>query len=127
MSQQVPLFVDSVYEGFDALVLGCGGYKKVAAILWPTLPVDRAARDLADCLNPDNARKLSLDEVMLLLQLGRSQGVHIAAAFINERAGYAPPVPVDPETEKQRLQREFVAGVAQLSKIGERISKLVTP
>ena len=123
MSQQ-PLFCESLYEALQAAVMGCGGYKKVGAELWPSLPVDRAGRDLSDCLNPDNARKLSLDELMSLLGRARREGIHTAAAFVMRDAGYADPVPVDPETEKERLQREFIRAAGVMEGLAKRITTL---
>lgn len=121
---QAPLFCESLYEALQALVLACGGHKRVGADLWPSLPVDRAGRDLSDCLNPENPRKLNLDELCHLLRLGRANGVHTAAAWLLGDAGYAAPVPVDPETEKERLQREFIRAASEMEAMARRISTL---
>ena len=119
---QQPLFVDSIYEALQQTVMGIGGMKRVGAMLWPALPVDRAGRELADCLNQENARKLSLDEIEAIFRVGRESNVHIGMSFLAERCGYARPTPIDPETEKQRLQREFVEGVSKLERIAGLIS-----
>lgn len=123
MNQQ-PLFCESLYEALQALVMGCGGYKRLGAELWPALSVDRAGRDLSDCLNPDNSRKLSVDELAHLLRVGRVNGIHTAAAYILRDCGYADPVPVDPETEKEKLQREFIQMGQTMQRLGARISEL---
>lgn len=121
---QQPLWHDTPEDAFRSLVDALGGFKKVGADLWPALPVDQSGRRLAQCLDPDRAEKLTLSEQGLLLRRGRMAGIHTAAAFLLRDAGYAEPVPVDPETEKQRLQREYVQATRALLAMGQRIETL---
>lgn len=120
MSQQ-ELFVETIYEALDAIVKGTGGLKKVGSELWPSMATDKAGRELADCLNPSHVRKLDLEEVMWLLRRGRECNVHVGINFISESCGYAAPTPIDHESEKQKLQREFVDGVDRLERLADRI------
>lgn len=118
---QSRLWYESAEEALQSLVDALGGYKRVGAELWPSLPALEAGRRLADCLNPARAHKLELREVLWLLRKGREAGCHIALAYVNEACGYAPPEPVNPEDEHAKLQREFIAAVESLDQIRKRL------
>lgn len=126
MAQQ-RLWYDAPEDAFRALVDALGGYKRVGVDLWPSLPADRAGQRLAQCLDPERAEKLSLSEIVFLIRRGRAAGCHVAMAFFCEQGDYAPPEIIDPETEIQKLQREFNARVAELSLIAERIESRSRP
>lgn len=121
---QQPLWHDSAEDAFRSLVDAIGGFKRVGCELWPALPADQAGRRLAQCLDADRPEKLTLAETAMLLRRGRMAGVHTAATFLMRDAGYADPVPVDPETEKQRLQREFIAAQQNMARMLNRIGEL---
>lgn len=115
------LWYETPEDALQSLVDALGGYKRVAADLWPALPAAEAGRRLADCLNPARAHKLELREVLWLLKRGREAGCHVAIAYINETCGYAEPEPVNPEDEHAKLQREFISAVAHLQTIQKRM------
>ncbi len=105
---QIPLWVESFSEALKAVVFACGGPKRVASTLWPSKKPERAALDLNHCLDDGRAEKLSLEEIVLLIQMGRERGVHTPMDFLCSAANYQEPQPVDPEDERARLQREFI-------------------
>ena len=124
--QQHRLFHESIYDALRDIVVATGGYKKVGSDLWPSLSADKAGRDLNDCLNPDNARKLDPVELIWLLKRGRDAGVHVGMAYLCQDLAYAAPQPIDPETEIQKLQREFIAAQQGLVQLADRIERRIT-
>lgn len=110
-------FTDALRESIQAV----GGYKTVGALLWPQMPVDQAAGKVRDCLNPDRRERFCPDQLALILRLARQADCHAAAAFLMHEAGYADPVPVDPEDEVARMQREFVEATKTLSHLAAKI------
>lgn len=123
MTAQTPLFVDTADDAVRDTVRALGGPKKVGPLLWPAKKPDRAEKDLDDCLNRNNARKLDFEEILHIGRLGRDHGVHLIAGFVCFDLGYAPPQPVDPEDEKAELQRQFHADVDRLERIAKRIAR----
>jgi hypothetical protein len=117
---QPSLFVDSSEDAVRDTVRALGG-AKIVGPLWPAKKPDRAEKDLLDCMNPNNVRELSFDEIMLVAELGREIGVHLVAGFVNLRLSYAPPVPIDPQDVQAELKRQFHADVDRLAKIAQRI------
>ena len=67
--------------------------------------------------------KLSLDEVLLLLRIGREQNCHALMTFVAQDASYMPPVPMELEDEKTRLMRAFVDGTAMMKVLADRLEK----
>lgn len=118
---QLALMHDSFNDALREAIHAIGGPKKLGALLWPEQPVDHASNKVRDCLNPDRRERFSPDQVLMILRLARQAGCHSAAAFLMREAGYADPVPVDPEDEVVRLQREFVEATKALGHLAQRI------
>ena len=117
------LFYESWEEAARDVIRAAGGTKAVAAVLYPAKPVAAAAQRLTDCLNHARDEKLSLDEILLLLRIGREQKCHALMTFIAQDAAYTPPVPVELEDEKTRLMRAFVDGAAMMKTLADRLEK----
>jgi hypothetical protein len=73
----LPLFLEDVFDALRAAVQAAGGAKCVAGRLWPAKPTEQARKDLLDCLNRDNDRKLCVEEVMAILRMAREAGYQI--------------------------------------------------
>jgi len=101
-----------------------GGYKQVAQKIRPEKSVDEAGRWLADCVNPDRPTRLDPDQLLLLARLGREKGCHILTAYFVREAGYADPVPVEPEDERAALQRQFIEAQKSMQVMLDRMSRL---
>jgi hypothetical protein len=127
MTDQIPLFVEDYYEAIRATVQSLGGFKRVGSDMKPDLAVDAAGRWLADCCNPEKREKLSPTELAYLRRRARQAGVHVLAAFEMRDAGYADPLPVEPEDERAALQREFVQHTRILERMLRRLETLGTP
>lgn len=121
--QQTELWHDCVEDALRAVVVALGGSKRVGSELWPAKPVADAARLLNHCLDPERPEKLELSQVVWLLAHGRQAQCHVGMEFIAEAAGYQA-TPVDPETERDRLQREFIESVRASQRIAERLEGL---
>lgn len=115
MDQQT-LFVESLEEALRDCVNALKGPKAVGVALWPELSADLAAKRLNHCLDPERQEKLELSQVLLIAKRARLAGCHTVMAFLAQQLDYECKA-VDPETEVQRLQREFVQAVDHLSKI----------
>lgn len=106
--QQIPMFVEDYNEAIRATVQALGGFKRVGSELKPDLAADAAGRWLADCINPDKREILPPSALAYIRRKGRENGCHILASFESQEAGYAPPVAIEPEDERARLQRDFI-------------------
>lgn len=118
---QGALFYETASDALGSCILAAGGFKKVAAELWPAMKPESAYARLKACLDDSKHERLSPDEILRVARLGRAAGCHAWAEFCAAELDYAPPVPVDPDDRKAALQREFANGVARL----EQLAKLL--
>lgn len=118
------LFHESLTDALREVVQALGGMKSVGVALRPEKAPDAAGRWVADCLNPDRAECLHPDQLLFLLRAGREAGCHAAANYLMREAGYADPVPVEPEDERARAQRDFEVAVKTLGAVTDRLARL---
>lgn len=121
--EQNALFVENVNEALREAVKAAGGVKVVASKLRPEMSVDDASQWLRDCLNPARRERLDPERLLFILRLAREAGSHVAMQYIGGECGYDV-WPVDPEDQKERLQREFVEGVATLTALANRLQRI---
>mgnify|MGYP001485529898 CR=1 FL=1 len=121
MTRQPELFHEYLEDALAEIAGTCGGRKAFAAAMWPHKSTRDAQNFLNACLNRERPEKLDLDELLYMLRAGRCAGCHTAMAFLAQHCGYAEPVPVEPEDEKAKLQRDFNAHVQQLARISEAL------
>jgi hypothetical protein len=122
--------ISAVYESeLDALrsaVAALGGKKVIAARLWPAKPVEVAARELADALNPERDRKLELHEATRILRWARDAGFHAAKHFFDHAAGYEHSSPRAPEEEKAHavrdLREQLASMQAQMARLADALA-----
>lgn len=107
MHQQA-LWHESLSDALEDIILGTGGWKRVAAEMRPTMGIEDAARWLRRCLDADKRDQLHLTDVVWLLQRGRAAGIHTGMAYLCTACDYQAPEPVEPESERERLQREVL-------------------
>lgn len=120
----MPLFLEDVFDALKAAVQACGGAKAVAGRLWPTKPIEQARKDLLDCLNRDNDRKLCIEEALAVLVMAREAGYHGAKHWIDAELGYQPTLPSDPKIERDRLADELARAADSfkgLQRVAERL------
>lgn len=124
MSEQAALFYDDIEDALREVVRVAGGPKVVGHRLWPEIDPDKAGRRLADALNDARREVLSPAQVLLILKFGRQVGCHAAINYVAHECGYADPVPIEPEDEVTRLQREYVEAARAIMKMAERIESV---
>jgi hypothetical protein len=115
------LFHESLSDALKEVIQAAGGSKSVACKLWPEKTPDSAHRTLLDALNENRAEKLSPEQVLFLLRIGREVGCHAAVNYMARESGYSDPQPVEPEDEKASLMREFIAAQKSMAMIAERL------
>ena len=101
--------------------------KKVGSALWPDKPLEKAAENLANCLNRCRPEKLDPEQVAFIIREARKQGCFHTLTFISQDAGFMLPQPVEPEDEKAQLQREFIGAAKLIERIGARLEQLGVP
>lgn len=98
--QQDRLFYEDVNEALRELVNHLGGAKKVGRVLWPEKTIEQSQTLLLACLNTERKERLTPEQVMLLLRMGRDAGQHSAMQYICAEVGYSRPEPVN---EQERI------------------------
>lgn len=121
---QPALFHEDIWQALRDCVSALGGAKIVGDKLRPELGPEKAARWLLDCLNPDKADKLCVEQLLLILADARRVNCHLGAAFIARATGYADPQPLEPEDERAALQREFIASQKHMAALVQRMERL---
>jgi hypothetical protein len=117
------LFYETFSDALKVIVQGLGGAKAVGAKLWPEKTPDSAARQLNDCLNDGRPEKLSPEQVLWLLAEGRKIGCHAAMNYLARETGYADPLPIEPDDERARLQREFIEAQKAMQVLAGRMER----
>lgn len=122
--QQLELEADANLA--DAISSACNavGRKSIAKVLWPEKTVESARKTLDDCLNPDRRDKLSIEQIELIMSMARQQDCHAAMNYLAGALNYRRPVPITPESEKERLQRAFIAAQQSMQSILREMKKL---
>lgn len=119
------LFHESITEAIKDTIAACGGTKTVAAKLWPEKAPDAAHRLLLSCLNDDRPERLSPEQLMFVLRMGRERGVHVGITYILRELGYADPQPIEPVDELAELQRNYIESVQQQARLAARMERLM--
>lgn len=118
------LFHESLADALREVVQALGGTKSVGSMLRPDRGADAAGKWVSDCLNADRAEQFHPEQVLYLLKAGRAAGCHAAMNYLAREAGYSDPIPVEPEDERARAQRDFEAAVKALGAVTERLARL---
>lgn len=121
---QQALWYDRIEDALHDCVQALGGPKRVATALWPGKTAADAARYLNHCLDSERAEKLELGQVVTLMRWGRDADCHTPMHYLAETLGYQPPEPKNPETERDRLQREFIQAQEQMATLVKRMERL---
>lgn len=120
---QPALFHDSILDAIGAAVASCGGFKKVAAKLYGDgLDITTATTRLRNSLNPEHLQKLCPQELLSLARIAREQGDHSIMQYLAQELGYSV-TPIDPETERDKLQREFIESVKRCEQLARRLER----
>jgi hypothetical protein len=118
--EQQPLFFEDVYDAFRHICRTIGP-KKAGQSLFPQKDPEAAARSLADSLNAHRGEKLDLEQIVLLLRLGKDAGCHTAIEYLCSSAGYSKPTPIDPDDERAELQRQLIRVITEHRQLVNRL------
>ena len=121
---QMSLHHESMADALREVIQSAGGPKAVGERMFPDMPIDHAASRIRDCLNHDRRDRFTPDQVMMILRMGHQAGCHAGMIFIARELGYSDPVPVEPEDEVARLQREFVEASKSLMTMANKIERM---
>lgn len=121
---EAKLFYDDDLDALRATVQALGGYKTVGVKLYPDRTPDSAGRLVADCCNPSRSERFKPSQLLLIMKMGREQGCHILAEHFMGEAGYAKPVPLDPQDEKAALVRHMDEVLATASQLAVRLERI---
>lgn len=121
---QPALYHDTLQDALSEVVTALGGAKKIGALLWPEKSADDAGRQLRHALDPDRPEKVSLEQLALLLRLGREKGAHAGMYFLARDAVYQDPVAVEPEDERAQLMREFVEATKVQARLAAQMQRV---
>lgn len=124
---QRSMFKDTLAEALEDVVYAIGGPKAVASALWPAkfqANPETTARYVSQCLNARRSEKFALEEIEWLVSAGRQTGVHTVMSYLARQCNYAEPEPIEPESERDALQREYIAAIEAQREIVERLEAL---
>lgn len=123
-AEQQPLWHDDINDATRTCIAVLGGPKKVGAMLWPEMTIEAAAQRLNRSLDDDRREVLHIHQYLLIWREARKQGCLAGVAYVNSECDCAPPIPTDPEDERDRIQRLFVESVQAQQKLVERMEQL---
>lgn len=115
---------ESPEEALQVVIAACGGARVVGSKLWPDKAPDAARNQLLACLNESRAERLNPTQVLAIIRMGRAKGCHVAMEYFAAEGGYQAPLPIEPEHEKELLQRDFIAAVDRLAQIERKLTQV---
>jgi len=119
MSQHAMPFFESAEDATQHAIRSSGkAPKAIASALWPSLIQASAYARLMNALNPDKAEKLTADEHAFIAEFC---GQYDFLQYLAHRLSHSQPVPVAPEDQHARLQREFVEAVSRLGQLQRQL------
>ena len=101
---QENLFHETPEDAMGAVISACGGFKRVAGLLWPTRKPESAYARLKACLDDSKDEKLTLSEVVEIARMGREAGAHAFLNYLCRELDYSPVKPIAPhDSANQRM------------------------
>lgn len=111
-------------DALNADVAACGGPYVVGKKLRPELDKTDARNWLLNCLNQNHKQNLTQAQTRLLTNLAREKGAFNYVQFLARDNSMSQPVPIEPEDEKVRLQKEYIAASHLIAQIAERMARV---
>ena len=121
---QMSLHHESIADALREVVQAAGGPKAIGERMFPDMPADHAAARIRDCLNHDRRERFTPDQVLMILRIGHQIGCHAGMVFMSRELGYSDPIPVEPEDEVARLQRDFIEASKALVSMASKIDQM---
>lgn len=127
MSSQAPLFHEDFRDALRHAVKAMGGVEAVGVDLWPGKSRRAAGAWLSDCLNPERAAKLDVEDLILLLRLCRGRGIHCAMHQLADDAGYVRPDIAPQRTREQDLADQMQRTLDDFRRLADEAAALKGP
>lgn len=121
---QKQLWDETLETAVDALAEAVGGTKQLAHELRPSMEPEDAARWLATCFNKTRRERLSAEDLMRLMKIGRRVGCHVVTAFLAYDAGYEAPKPRELAREIERTAQDVASLQAQILRSFQQLQNL---
>lgn len=114
---QADLWHDNILDAIGAAVQAAGGFKMVAARVWPSLDVSTATTRLRASINPDHAQKLCPEELLLVARLAKDAGDSSIMNFLARELGYQLEALSQAETKKRAARTRRLALLDELRRL----------
>jgi len=115
----LPLFHETLTEAVVSTIHAAGGFKRVAAALWPAMKLESAYARLKACVDEGRNEKLTLDELDALIAMARAANCHVIAQYLATAHGYVLEV-VDADEQRRRAKKARRAALlAELARLNE--------
>lgn len=124
MTSQDELFHEDWRDSMKHLVKALGGQQVVGIEVWPSKTREAAGSWLSDCLSRTRDAKLDLEEILLILKMGRERGLHCGNYTLQDSIGYERPSEAalkSPKTLLLEKQAQLAADVAKIQRDIDRI------
>lgn len=116
------LFHDDFRDALRHAVKALGGYDSVGSDLWPSKTRKAAGAWLSDCLNPERAAKLDLEEISQILRMARDKGIHCAFYQLCDESLYAHPPIVAPKTPLEEKAERFQRMATEFARLAAEVA-----
>lgn len=120
------LFYDDFRDALRYAIKQLGGFEAVGADLWPSKLRKQAGAWLSDCLNPERAAKLDLEEVVEILRMARAAGIHCGMNQLCDDSGYEHPKITPQMSEAQKLAARMKAIAAEYANLADEMEAIGT-
>lgn len=114
----------SLADALRGVVDESGGPAVVGQVLRPELDAGKARTWLNHCLDEDRNDKLSLEQIEILMEMGRKAGAHDAISYLCRRCSYRQPEPIEPADRQAELLARLVDGVEEVVNLRNELAKM---
>lgn len=118
------LFHDDFRDALRHAIKALGGFEAVGAELWPSKLRKQAGAWLSDCLNPERAAKLDLEEIAEIMRMARAAGVHCAMHQLADETGYARPDIAPQQSEAQKIAARMQAITREFAHLADEMAAI---
>lgn len=119
---QVEAFFETIYDALGADIAAAGGFKAVAAKVWPSVSPATATQTLRNALNVDQPHKLAPDEMLAIKRLAHEAGSFATVNYEAQALGYRITW-LDPKDEADELRRDVRDLLGVVAKKLDRIER----
>lgn len=116
------LFHDDFRDALRYSIKALGGFEAVGADLWPSKLRKQAGAWLSDCLNPERAAKLDIEEIEEIVRMARAAGIHAAMNQFADDTGYSHPELAPQLSDEQKIAEEMRQLTARFTHLADQLA-----